>query len=377
MGYLYRPKLKSGKLSSIWWAKYYANGRPIRESTGIEKETEARRFLKAREGRVATGEPIPPRVDRITYDEAVADLKRYYETARDDHAVPRWAREAMKPLDTFFGGRRVVAIGPTDATAYVAKRQTEGVSNGTINRELAVLHRMLRLAYENGKLLRLPVIRKLKEAAPRQGFFEREQFEAVRRRLRPDLRVATAIEYTFGWRCQSEVLTLELRQIDLAAGTIRLDPGSTKNDEGRVVYLTPELKRLIAEQIERIRALERRTGRIIPYLFPHLRGRRRQGSRIRDFRKAWTTACNKAGIPGMLRHDFRRTAVRNLVNAGVPDRVAMTMTGHKTRSVFDRYHIVSPADLQEAVRRLAAADGHVSGHVRTSALDRRPPSPDD
>jgi hypothetical protein len=76
--------------------------------------------------------------------------------------------------------------------------------------------------------------------------------------------------------------------------------------------------------------------------------------------------------PGMLRHDLRRTAVRNLVNAGVPERVAMVVTGHKTRSVFDRYHIVSPADLQTATRRLAEAHGHNSGHSATLVLDGRP-----
>ena len=164
-----------------------------------------------------------------------------------------------------------------------------------------------------------------------------------------------------------EVLTLELRQIDLNAGTIRLDAGATKNNEGRLVCLPPDLKALIAEQVKGVLALEREMGRIIPYLFPHLSGWFR-GRRIRDFKWAWATACRKAGVAAMLRHDFRRTAVRDLVNAGVPERVAMKVTGHKTRSVFDRYHIVSPADLQDMARRLSP--GIVSGIASRGTVDR-------
>jgi integrase len=129
----------------------------------------------------------------------------------------------------------VAAIGPADITAYVAKRQEEGASNGTINRDLATLSRMMWLAYENNKLLRLPIIRKLKENPPREGFFEREQYEAVRLQLPPDLQLAVTVAYTFGWRVRSEVLTLERRQLNLEVGTLRLEPGTTKNDDGRTV----------------------------------------------------------------------------------------------------------------------------------------------
>ena len=116
------------------------------------------------------------------------------------------------------------------------------------------------------------MIHKPKEASPRQGFFEKDQFEAVREQLarRPDLQVAVSVAYGLGWRMQSEVLTLERRQLDLQAGSLRPEPGTTTNAEGRVVYLPPDLKRPLAAQVERVRALERQTGRIIPYLFPHL-----------------------------------------------------------------------------------------------------------
>jgi integrase len=93
--------------------------------------------------------------------------------------------------------------------------------------------------------------------------------------------------------------------------------------------------------------------------------RQAPGQRIRDFRKAWQTACRKAGVPGMLRHDCRPPAVRNMVNLGVPKRIAMTVTGHKTRTVFDGYHIVSPADLQNVARKLT---GTFPGTLDTPGL---------
>ena len=142
------------------------------------------------------------------------------------------------PRDVSWGERTIdeMGIGGSEATTCAAQRQQAKAANGTINRELAVLTKMLRLAFENGKLLRLPVLRKLRESAPREGFFEREQFQEVRRRLPEDLQVAVSLAYALGWRMQSEVLSLQRRQVDLEAGTLRLEPGTTENDEGRVVF---------------------------------------------------------------------------------------------------------------------------------------------
>ncbi len=350
------------KRGNIWWCKYYVNGKPIRESTLTTKVTEAQRFLNERKGRAATGQPMLQRMDKILYDEIAEDLWRHYETTGTRDL--KEAKVRLRPLASFFNGKRVVEISGAEVTKYVKLRQIAGVTNGTINRERSTLVTMLRIAYENGKLARLPVLHRLKEAPPRQGFFERDQYNAVCRFLPPDLQLAITIAYECGWRTQSEILPLKLSQVNLDAGTLRLEPGQTKNGEGRVAYVTPRLKQMIEKQMERVKCLSRQLHRIVPYLFPHLQGRH-IGNQRRDFRKAWTTACNKAGLIGMLRHDFRRTAVRNMVNAAVPERVAMAITGHKTRAVFDRYHIVSPADLQEAARKVA---GHNLGTIPESAL---------
>jgi integrase len=358
MGSLYRKKRQQPdgtvRAEATWWMKYYDHGRVVRESTGVEKEQEARRILKTREGRVAAGLPTLPRVDRIRYDEVAEDLRQHYRTTGSRDVVE--AEKRLKHLDRFFRGMRVAAIGGAEATAYVALRQGQSAANGTVNRELAVLTKMLRLAYEQQKLLRLPVIRKLKEALPREGFCEPATFAAIRKHLPEPHGLAVAICYTLAWR-RAEVLGLEWRHVDLEAGALRLDAVRAKNDEQREAFLTPSLLSELKAHRLRVEALQRQLGRVIPDVFVRLRGRL-AGQRIGDFRKRWLKACRAAGAPGLLLHDLRRSGVRNMVRAGVVEAVAMKISGHRTRSVFDRYNITSTRDLQEAARRVA---GTISG----------------
>ena len=344
------------KRGEVYWIKYYVAGRPIRESTHTTKQKLAERFLKDREGRVAMGAPALPKVERIRFAEVADALVEHYQVTGDRQM--RDVETKLKPVRAFFDHYRLMGIDQKSLTAYISTRQTAGLTNATINRELSLLGKALRLAHERGQLLRVPRIHMLKESAPRSGFFERPDFERVRQYLRPDLQVAVTVDYTFGWRTQSEVLTLPLCQVDLEAGTLRLEPGQTKNDEARTVYLTPELETMLMEQVGRVKALSKRLEKVIPWLFPNPHKGRYQGQRLLDFRKAWATACQKAGLTGMIRHDFRRTAVRNLVRSGVPETVAMKITGHKTRSVFDRYNIVSDKDLRDATKKLS---GHSLG----------------
>ena len=148
--------------------------------------------------------------------------------------------------------------------------------------------------------------------------------------------------YKMGWRV-SEIAGLKWSHVDKKNGIVRLEPGETKNDDGRTVYLDSELKEVIALQWE----LRKQSQRVLRYVFPNRLGT----DYIKDFRFAWNKAFKKAKLDRKLFHDLRRTAVRNMVRAGIPERVAMQISGHKTRSVFDRYNIVSGADLKDAARK--------------------------
>jgi integrase len=135
----------------------------------------------------------------------------------------------------------------------------------------------------------------------------------------------------------SEISKLQWSDVDRKARVIRLRPDSSKTQEGRVLVLDDELWELVKRRWQERGSVSR--------VF------HRQGLPIGDFKKAWRTACKKAGVPGKLFHDLRRTSVRNMVRAGVPERVAMAASGHKTRSIFDRYNIVNEQDLREAMVR--------------------------
>jgi len=194
------------------------------------------------------------------------------------------------------------------------------------------------------KVDRVPYIPMLKENNIRKGFFEHGDYLTLKDALPSYLKGFVTFAYKTGWRV-SEISNLTWGQVDRDQGIVRLETGETKNDEGRTVYLDEELKEVFANQWES----RRKSGKLIPYVFPNYDSK----DKIKDFRKAWDRACQDAEIGKRLFHDFRRTAVRNMVRAGIPERVAMMISGHKTRSVFDRYNIVNDADLKEAAQRQA------------------------
>jgi integrase len=209
---------------------------------------------------------------------------------------------------------------------------------------------MYSLAVKSERLQRMPYIEMLKENNARRGFFERPQFEAVRAHLPAYAQPAATFAYITGWRLKSEILSLTWRQVDFRAGTIRLEPGTTKNREGRTFPMTPELRALLEVQHKATQEKQKKAGSIIPWVFHWTK----KGRQLKGFTKAWRKACRDAGVPGRIPHDFRRTAVRNLERAGVPRSTAMAMVGHRTEAIYRRYAIVDEAMLREGATKLAA-----------------------
>jgi integrase len=193
-----------------------------------------------------------------------------------------------------------------------------------------------------------PYIPMLVEANTRRGFFEADQFQAVREELAPELARVVSVAYITGWRISSEILTRQRHHVDLANGWLRLEPGEGKTGQGRMFPLLPQLRAVLEEQLEDTRKVETSSGRIIPWLF------HRKGEPIVSFRRAWKGACKRAGLTGRIPHDFRRSAVRNLERAGVPRSAAMAMVGHRTQSVYSRYAIADESMLRDGAARLAA-----------------------
>jgi len=332
-------KIKGGP----YWIEYYdATGKQQREPTGLYdfKAADAIRFQRIAQKRA--GVLVTPRTSKVTVGELLDDLLL---CVRQNGKCVELAQYHCNHLRESLGPVPAAKIGTEDIQRYIKARLDAGVCGGTVNRELTRLRRAFQLGmdHEPPKILRIPKFPTLAENPPRHGFLERNQYESLLRELPDYLKPVLSFGYYSGCR-QGEILGLEWSQVDLTQGIVRLRPQDTKTKEPRLFAVVGDLLQMMTMLHDQRCQLWPTSQRVFT----------RSGEPIRDFRGAWAAATTRAGIPGTLFHDLRRTAVRNMVRAGIPEEVAMRISGHKTRSVFQRYNIVNERDMIDAGRKVAA-----------------------
>lgn len=463
-----RPALMRGngtvyrqKGSRFWWIQYYRDGKAERESSKSAKHKVAADLLKTRLVEVLQQPLFDPASERLRIRDLAAAI--FLDYRMNQRASLRELRSRWKQhLEPFFGELQAQRVDSDCVSRYVVARQAAGAANATINRELAVLKRIYKLAVKSRKL-RLgacPYIAMLPEKNVRKGFVKEAEYQALATATAVVglwLRAMFELGYTYGWR-RGELVKMRVSQVDLAERTIVLHPDETKNDEARLVKMTGKVFELLRECVAGKQPDDPVFTRMID-----ARGRRSKvKGRVVDFRRAWAQACCAAGrgrmvcpkcntpvsppcdtavshgerdkngfavrqssvarrapnsggpcdknsekpcdralsleakafeveakekleakgeggkigsapqifpclscgsswrakqlkFAGLLFHDLRRSGIRNMRRHGISEKVAMTIAGQKTRSVFERYNIVDESDLDDAVLKLEDA----------------------
>lgn len=336
------------KRGEIYYIRFTFRGQEFRESAKSTNRKVAGDLLRQRQREAAEGRITGPRAERVRFDDLVMLIRADY--AANGRKSLGSLDDRIELLRQTFGDIRPVDVTYAMLAQYRDKRLVEKARPATVRYELVVFTRMFTLAIRAGLLSTKPLRPEIRVENARRGFFEAEDLARVLKQLPEHLRPAIVFAYVTGWRV-GEVRKLTWnRHVDAKEGLVRLDAHEVKNAQGKVFPFRahPELAKVITQQIERVQAMQRGHGQIIPWLFP-----RPDGRQLGQFHKEWTKACRAARLPNKMVHDLRRTAVRNLVRAGVTERVAMALAGFKTRAVFDRYNIVSEADLAHGVAKLA------------------------
>ena len=371
-----------------WTISYYSNGKRVREAANTTSRQRAQELLSTRLASVAKGEPLdlcrPQRVQEL-----YAHLKKQNDLNGKPTDTARWRLHLEPAFATVLASRITAPM----VLAYRAQRQAAAASVATVNRELALLRHVLRVAYRDNLLVREPRIQLAPENNVRTGFVDDAKLDELRQAAaKVGLWMRTFVELgaTYGWR-RGEMLGLRCRQVDFAAGVhgvARLETGTTKNRHGREVPLTRAVRLLLEQCCTGKRPTD------------HVLTRGRPPRPVGDVRCAWRNLCIKVGLGqwrcrtpqcdtvqakrkrcpkckrrdweylGLLVHDLRRTGVRNLRRAGVAEEVAMTISGHRTSSTFRRYDIVCNEDKVVALEKLERAQQR-SRTARAAQLARK------
>jgi integrase len=332
----------------VYWTAYSLRGTEYRESTGESDPGRAAKFLRNKLKQVHADEIgarvfTTPKACKLTVAELLSALKSDFELRSKDSPQNL---SVLKRVDADFGNTLAVSLTSEKIDTYVQGRIAQGDAPATINRCSQILGQAYQLAIRRGTLNRAPYIRHLSEAGnARQGFFSEQELDAVVSHLPEDLRDFVRFAAATGMR-KGEIASLRWSDIDGDVLTLRGE--NAKNGEARNIPLIGELASII-ERRKAARTIETNgTSQLCPLIF------HREGEPVAEFRKSWATATKKAQCPGKLFHDLRRYACRSMSQAGVPQQIAMRISGHKTASMFQRYNIVCTDDLRGALEKTEA-----------------------
>jgi len=363
-GLVYQPtyidkRTGERKTVSTWWVQYSLEGTRFRESSNSRSRGDAETFLQQRLEAAAQGKPVGPKAGKTTFEDLAKILLDDYRVNRR-RSVGR-VEDAVGHLRRFFEASHATQITADLIARYVGSRQEEGAAPATINRELGALRRAFRLAQAAGKVAFRPEISMLPEDNRREDLFEANEYQAVLDNLPQYLRPVIQTAYITGWRINSDILRRHKRDVDLDSGCLRLE---SDDEKGRRFPLTAELREVLVRQLEKTAELEQKADKVIPWLF------HRDGKPIKDFRKAWTAACQRANVLGKVPDDFRRTAVRNLERAGVSRSAVMMMVGHRSESIYRGIAVADHMILNESAAKLAAFHQLEKTRIDLSPLPR-------
>jgi len=348
-GRLYRPKVR-GRLTAVWWMDYSIGGKRHRQSSRTTVKKDAYRTLRQHIGDRESGKLVG-RPDRLRLTDLRVQLEQRY-ALKGNKSLKR-AKQAFVHLEGLLGSeRRVTELTQDVVNGYLEGRVAEGAARATANYEVGILTSALSQAVDNRLLPFCPRFKVPKVRNARNGFFTPGEFAAVLLALPSDVRPVVQFLHATGWRL-NEVLSLTWAQIDWDGMVIVISGDRTKGQDDRVFPfgIAPDLKALLEHRW----AL--RNGLFIFH---------RSGKRIQTFIKTWRTACRRAGVPGKLVHDLRRTAAREFRRAGVTEGEIMKAAGWKTRSMFDRYNIIDEADLAQGLAKRFNANGKQAANTAAS-----------
>ena len=342
----------------VYWICYYLRGEQFRESAHTGDDKEARKFLRKRMREVGCdlegARPFQtPKANKLTVHDLLEALRADYVLRGKDSGQNL---SHLKRADDDFGNHLAVALTSKQVDAYAEERLANGDKPASINRPLQLLRQAYGLAVKAGDLARAPHIRKLSEAGnARKGFVEDATFRAILGFLPSYLQDFCLFGFCTGMRF-GEIRSLAWANVH--GDVIELQGADSKNGSARLVPMVgADLAGILARRKEAQKVKVGDGTTFARFIFHH------NGRQLVDIRKAWKSSCKKAGVPGLLFHDLRRSAVRNLDRAGVSRDVAMRISGHKTQSMYSRYNIVSTDDMRQALERTQTYREGSTGNV--------------